>query len=89
VTTASLQREVDNLVLQLKGLVHVRALLESRGASAEELAEHSEEIARVRGELARLAPVLAAPDDQIDPSARRVARPGARALREHATSSPL
>jgi hypothetical protein len=59
-STAVLQREVDDLVLQLKGLVHVRALLESRGASAAELAEHSEEIERVRGELARLAPAFAA-----------------------------
>jgi hypothetical protein len=59
-STAVLQRELDDLVLQLKGLVHVRALLESRGASAAELAEHSEEIDRVRGELARLAPAYAA-----------------------------
>jgi hypothetical protein len=59
-STAVLQRELDDLVLQLKGLVHVRALLESRGASAAELAEHSEEIERVRGELARLAPAFAA-----------------------------
>ena len=58
-TTAVLQREVDDLVLQLKGLVHVRALLESRGASAAEVEEHSEEIERVRGELAQLAPVSA------------------------------
>jgi hypothetical protein len=59
-STAVLQRELDDLVLQLKGLVHVRALLESRGASAAELAEHREEIDRVRGELARLAPAYAA-----------------------------
>jgi hypothetical protein len=52
----TLQRRVDDLVLQLKGLVHVRALLESRGASVEEIAAYSEEITRVRGELARLAP---------------------------------
>ena len=58
-TTAVLQREVDDLVLQLKGLVHVRALLESRGASAAEVEEHSEEIERVRGELAQLAPASA------------------------------
>jgi len=58
-TTALLQREVDDLVLQLKGLVHVRALLESRGASAAEVEEHSEEIERVRGELAQLAPASA------------------------------
>jgi hypothetical protein len=48
----SLQRDVDDLVLQLKGLVHVRALLETRGVSAEELDAHSNEIARVRAELA-------------------------------------
>jgi hypothetical protein len=46
------QREVQDLVLQLKGLVHVRALLETRGASTAELDAHSEEIARVRAELA-------------------------------------
>ena len=48
------QREVEDLVLQLKGLVHVRALLETRGASAAELDAHSDEIARVRAELADL-----------------------------------
>jgi len=51
-STAVLERELDDLVLQLKGLVHVRALLEDRGASAAELAAHSDEIARVRTELA-------------------------------------
>jgi hypothetical protein len=48
----SVRRDVDDLVLQLKGLVHVRALLETRGASTEELDAHSNEIARVRAELA-------------------------------------
>jgi hypothetical protein len=47
------QREIDDLVLQLKGLVHVRALLETRGASTAELDAHSDEIARIRAELAR------------------------------------
>jgi hypothetical protein len=47
------QREVDDLVLQLKGLVHVRALLETRGVSADELDAHTDEIARIRAELAR------------------------------------
>jgi hypothetical protein len=46
------QRQVDDLVLQLKGLVHVRALLETRGASTAELDAHSDEIARIRAELA-------------------------------------
>jgi hypothetical protein len=44
--------QVDDLVLQLKGLVHVRALLETRGVSPEELEAHSDEIARVRADLA-------------------------------------
>ena len=46
---------LDDLLLQLKGLVHVRALLETRGASPAELTMHSDQIARVRAELARLA----------------------------------
>ena len=50
----SRQRTADDLVLQLKGLVHVRALLESRGASSEELDAHTAEIARVRAQLAEL-----------------------------------
>ena len=45
------QRQLDDRVLQLKGLVLVRALLESRGASDAELAAHSDEIARLRDEL--------------------------------------
>jgi hypothetical protein len=45
------RRVVDDLTLHLKGLIHVRALLETRGASAAELARYSHEIARVRGEL--------------------------------------
>ena len=49
------QRRLDDLVLQLKGLVHVRALLETHGASTEELVAHSNAIDRVRDELARLA----------------------------------
>jgi hypothetical protein len=53
VSAAVAQREVDDLVLQLKGLVHVRALLETRGASTAELDAHSDEIARIRAKLAR------------------------------------
>jgi hypothetical protein len=51
----ALQRKVDDLVLQLKGLVHVRALLETRGVAPDELAKHTDAIDRVRDELARVA----------------------------------
>ena len=47
-------REVDDLLLSVKGLVHVRALLEDRGASAAEIREHSDEIERLRVRLAEL-----------------------------------
>jgi hypothetical protein len=43
---------VQDLELQLKGLVLVRALLEVRGASAEVLDSHTREIARIRARLA-------------------------------------
>jgi hypothetical protein len=55
----ALQRKIDDLLLQLKGLVHVRALLETRGVSPAELAKHSDAIDRVRDELAQLARVQA------------------------------
>jgi hypothetical protein len=48
-------RRLADLSLHLKGLIHVRALLETRGASAAELDAHSHEIARVRAELAGIA----------------------------------
>ncbi|HKP19714.1 MAG TPA: hypothetical protein VJT84_14655 [Gaiellaceae bacterium] len=48
------ERKLDDLELQLKGLVHVRALLEVKGVSAAELDAHTAAIARVRDELARL-----------------------------------
>jgi hypothetical protein len=54
-TALTRERRLDDLALQLKGLVHVRALLETHGASRAELAAHSNEIDRVRDELARLA----------------------------------
>jgi hypothetical protein len=53
------QRRLDDLVLQLKGLVHVRALLETHGASAAELTAHSDAITRVRAELARFTKATA------------------------------
>jgi len=51
---------VADLVLRLKGLVHVRALLEDRGASVIELAEHTAEIDRLRAQLAALVKEAAA-----------------------------
>ena len=42
----------DDLELQLKGLVLVRALLEMRGASTGAIDTHTREIARVRARLA-------------------------------------
>jgi hypothetical protein len=59
-STAVRQPRLDDLVLQLKGLVHVRALLETRGASPAELSAYGDEIARVRAHLARLAKTDAA-----------------------------
>jgi hypothetical protein len=55
VSGTALQRQLDDLELQLKGLVHVRALLETNGASPDAVALHSDAINRVRGELIRLA----------------------------------
>jgi hypothetical protein len=49
------EAERDKLTLRLMGLVHVRALLETRGAAPTELTVYSDGIARLRTELARLA----------------------------------
>ena len=57
-------RDVADAVLQLKGLVLVRAILEERGATEAEIAAHTVEIERVRQELAdraRTAEGLAMP----------------------------
>ena len=48
-------REIADTLLQLKGLVLVRAILEDRGATDAELAAHTAEIERVREQLAVLA----------------------------------
>ena len=45
-------REIDDLVLHLKGLVLVRELLERRGAHAAAIQAHDDEIERVRERLA-------------------------------------
>ncbi len=45
--------ELNDLVLQLKGLVLVRELQEKRGAEADELGMYDAEIERVRDRLIR------------------------------------
>ena len=52
-------RQRDDLALELKGLVYVRALLESRGASTAEISAHTDAIVRVRSELQKLERVAA------------------------------
>lgn len=49
-----LGREIDDLLLRLRGLVLVRDLLEQRGATAAEVDEHAREADRVRARLATL-----------------------------------
>jgi hypothetical protein len=56
-TAAVLERKRDDLRLQLTGLIHVRALLDLRGASAAEIEAHSLEIERLRDRLAALGDV--------------------------------
>ena len=47
-----LSREVDDLLLQARGLVLVRRVLAERGASPSELDAHTAELERVRARLA-------------------------------------
>jgi hypothetical protein len=49
-----LGREIDDLLLRLRGLVLVRDLLTQRGATAAEIDEHAREADRVRTQLAAL-----------------------------------
>jgi hypothetical protein len=56
-------RELDDLVLYLKGLVLVRSFRERRGADAAELAMYRAEIDRVRDRLANF--VKTGGEDQI------------------------
>jgi hypothetical protein len=46
-------REIDDLLVRLVGLVRVRSLLDERGATETELEEHSAEIGRLHWRLAR------------------------------------
>ena len=52
--------KLDDLVLELKGLVYARAILESRSAPSESIRVHDAEIERVRDRLAELVQVRAA-----------------------------
>jgi hypothetical protein len=49
------RREIDDLLLHIRGLVLVREILRQRGASAAELDEHTAELERLKGRLAELA----------------------------------
>jgi hypothetical protein len=46
--------EIDDLLLQARGLMLVRDMLEARGASQHEVDVHSDELERVRRQLAEL-----------------------------------
>jgi len=49
-----LSREIDNLLLDLRGLVLVRGLLAERGATEAEIDAHTDELERRRRRLASL-----------------------------------
>ena len=61
-----LSREVDDLLLQARGLVLVRHVLAERGVSPTELDAHTAELERVRG---RLAATLAGVSQPLDDAA--------------------
>ena len=48
-------REIDDLLLHIRGLVLVREILRQRGASAAELDAHTAELERLKGRLAEIA----------------------------------
>jgi hypothetical protein len=48
-------REIDDLLLHIRGLVLVREILKQRGASAAELQVHTEELERLKDQLAQVA----------------------------------
>jgi hypothetical protein len=51
---ALVSREIDDLLLHIRGLVLVRPLLARRGASRDELDAHEHELERLRKRLAAL-----------------------------------
>ncbi|HZO96119.1 MAG TPA: hypothetical protein VFB42_01985 [Gaiellaceae bacterium] len=64
---ALLDREIDDLLLQARGLVLVRDLLVRRGATQAEIAAHERELERVR---ARLADLVRGPGPSAEPVGR-------------------
>ena len=48
-------REIDDLLLHIRGLVIVREILRQRGASAAELEAHTAELERLKDRLVDLA----------------------------------
>jgi hypothetical protein len=53
-TPALLDRQIDDLLLRVRGLAVVRDLLAKRGASTDEVAAHSRELETIRARLAEL-----------------------------------
>jgi hypothetical protein len=51
-SSALLGREIDDLLLEVRGLAHVRDLLAERGASDTEIAAHTRALERARARLA-------------------------------------
>jgi hypothetical protein len=51
-SSALLGREIDDLLLEVRGLALVRDLLAERGASVSEIAEHTRALERARARLA-------------------------------------
>jgi hypothetical protein len=58
-----LAHEIDDLLLQARGLVLVRDLLAGRGASRTEIDAHTDELTRVRAQLA--ATIVGSEEAQI------------------------
>lgn len=58
-------RELDDLVLELKGLVLVRDLRRQRGAEDDELVLYANEIERVRNRLASLVQTQARGESMV------------------------
>jgi hypothetical protein len=63
-----LSREIDDLLLHVRGVVLVRALLAERGVSEEELDAHTRELERLRRRLTLLI------DGSPRPAPRRAER---------------